>query len=365
MPAQFPTQTPSSRAKRSGVERPRGVTIGNDTGSLHFGRDDAAFRRKLRNWYRIHRRDLPWRRTRDPYAIMVSELMLQQTQVATVIPFYIEWLRRFPDVRTLAAARESDVLHAWQGLGYYSRARNLHAAAKAIVENHGGTFPRSPEELQKLPGLGRYTANAVASFAFDLPVPIVEANTARLFARLMNLRNRIDSRNGRERLWTLAIALLPTTSGATHNSALIDLGATVCVSGLPKCTNCPVRAFCRAENPATLPVKPPRTKVKLLVEEHLFSRADGNVWLEQSQDRWRGMWILPRLRVQRPADQRVLYSAEFPFTHHRITLRVSEASPQEPRWTSGGRAFSRDELDTIPMPSPHRRALNTLLEEVN
>ncbi|MDQ6624889.1 MAG: A/G-specific adenine glycosylase [Verrucomicrobiota bacterium] len=298
---------------------------------------------------------------RDPYAIMVSELMLQQTQVATVIPFYIEWLRRFPDVGTLAAASESDVLHAWQGLGYYSRARNLHAAAKAIIEKYGGAFPTTPEELQKLPGLGRYTANALATFAFDSAVPIVEANTARLFARLLDLRDRIDSGAGRRRLWDFAASLLPEANGAAHNSALMDLGALVCVNGEPKCAICPVRTFCRADNPATLPIKANRAKLKLLVENHLFSRAGDSVLLEQSADRWRGMWILPRLANERQTDQRVLYSAEFPFTHHRITLRVCEAVPDAAE-TTKRRAFSHDELDTIPMPSPHRRALNALLQ---
>lgn len=296
---------------------------------------------------------------------MVSELMLQQTQVTTVIPFYIEWLRRFRDVRALAAASESDVLHAWQGLGYYSRARNLHAAAKTIVNTHGGVFPSNPAELQKLPGFGRYTANAVATFAFDLSVPIVEANTARVLARLQNYRQRIDSGAGREHLWSFATALLPATNGATHNSALMDVGATVCVSGEPRCAICPVRGFCRAEDPATLPVKAPRTKLKLLIEDHVFSRADGQILLEQSRDRWRGMWILPRVAPDAPPDQRVLYSAEFPFTHHRITLRVSEASPEVTERTDERRAFSCDELKKIPMPSPHRRALNALLRRTN
>ncbi|MFN2475907.1 MAG: A/G-specific adenine glycosylase [Chthoniobacterales bacterium] len=327
--------------------------------------DAASFRQQLSAWFRGNGRDLPWRHTRDPYAIMVSELMLQQTQVATVIPYYIEWLRRFTEVRALAAASESDVLHAWQGLGYYSRARNLHAAAKTIVERHGGTFPRSPAELQKLPGLGRYTANAVASFAFDLPVPIVEANTARLFARLLNLHTRIDTGFGRAQLWGFATALLPETNGSLHNSALMDLGAQVCVSGPPKCPICPVRDFCRAENPAALPIKAPRAKLKLLVEDHVFSRAGGHVVLEQSHDRWRGMWILPRRAGKARAEQRVLYSAEFPFTHHRITLRVSEASADQTRPTDERRAFSHEELAEIPMPSPHRRALDALLQQAN
>src|SRR3712207_1900094 len=145
----------------------------------------AAFRRTLLAWYGKHGRDLPWRHTRDPYAILVSEIMLQQTQVATVLPYYERWLQRFPDFHALAAANESDVLHAWQGLGYYARARNLHAAAKAVVSEHGGKFPEQPS---RLPGVGRYTANAVRTFAFDHSVPVVEANIARLLARLIDLQ---------------------------------------------------------------------------------------------------------------------------------------------------------------------------------
>lgn len=359
MPARL---APSSRANGSAVERPRGVTNANATGYLHFGQDDAAFRRKLLDWYRVHGRELPWRRTRDPYAIMVSELMLQQTQVATVIPYYIEWLRRFPDVRSLAAASESDVLHAWQGLGYYARARNLHGASKAIVAEHSGIFPRDPATLQKLPGVGRYTANAVATFAFDTAVPIVEANTARLFARLQNMRERIDSDVGREQLWSFATSLVPRRAAATHNSALMDLGALVCANGQPKCIICPVRAFCRAENPAALPIKAVRAELKLLTELHGFSSNNDGVLLEQSADRWRGMWVLPRL-ADEPCDRRVLYSAEFPFTHHRITLRVYEAPYEEVVPTPTQRAFSLREMDTIPMPSPHRRALHALLQQ--
>src|SRR5437660_937706 len=151
-----------------------------------------AFQRALLGWYRQHGRDLPWRRTRDPYAILVSEFMLQQTQVATVIPYYSEWLRRFPDLATLARASEEDVLHAWQGLGYYARSRNLHATAKAALDQHGTRLPRAIEQMQQLPGVGKYTAHAIASFAFDQPVPIVEANTARVLARLFNLQTPID-----------------------------------------------------------------------------------------------------------------------------------------------------------------------------
>jgi len=290
--------------------------------------------------------------------------MLQQTQVATVIPYYNEWLRRFPDFETLAAAPESDILHAWQGLGYYARARNLHATAKAIVHSHAGTFPEAIDIARKLPGLGRYTANAVATFAFCQSVPIVEANTARLFSRLLNLQVRIDSGAGRDSLWKFAAALLPVQNAGAFNSALLDLGATICVSRAPKCSICPVHAFCRAESPETLPIKKSRPETRRLVERHLFILRRGRVLLQQSNQRWRGMWILP------PADDgpqmgALLHTVEFPFTNHRITLEV-RATPFSTRSDgSEQRRFSRLKLDSIPMPSPHRRALSAILQSVS
>jgi len=322
--------------------------------------DAAGFRRALLAWYRKHGRDLPWRHTRDPYAIVVSELMLQQTQVATVIPYFANWLRRFPDFTTLAAASESDVLHAWQGLGYYARARNLHATAKIIAKEHAGVFPKGAEEIRRLPGVGRYTANAVATFAFDHAVPIVEANTARCLARLSNLQIRIDSGEGRTKLWELAESLLPRRCAGAYNSALMDLGALICVPGPPRCHVCPVRAFCRAENPAALPFKRTRTPTVALTEDHSLVVRSGKILLEKSRKRWRGMWILPRAATA--AERPLLHSAQFPFTHHRITLRVfaepgPRTIPETQRW------FALDEVEDIPIPSPHRRALVQLLAD--
>ena len=318
------------------------------------------FRSALLRWFRRHGRDLPWRHTRDPYAILVSELMLQQTTVAAVIPYFQRWLQRFPDFATLAAASESDVLHAWQGLGYYARARNLHATAKIIATSHGGIFPESVERTRALPGLGRYTANAVATFAFDQSVPIVEANTARTLSRLMNLQLMIDSAAGQARLWELATAVVPKRAAGIYNSALTDLGAQICISGKPRCDLCPVRAFCGAIDPATLPRKKSRTPIVELTEHHGFTLRNGRILLEQSRVRWRGMWMLPRLAAS-PERPRPLHSAEFPFTHHRITLQV-HAAPQEAACVDEShRWFSLEELATIPMPSPHRRALDHLL----
>ncbi|MDQ6861538.1 MAG: A/G-specific adenine glycosylase [Verrucomicrobiota bacterium] len=307
-----------------------------------------GFRNALLRWYAHAGRDLPWRRTRDPYAILVSEFMLQQTQVATVIPYYERWLARFPHFHSLAAASESDVLHAWQGLGYYARARNLHAAAKLIASQHDGKF--SPE--MRLPGVGRYTANAVATFAFDHPVAVVEANIARLLARITNLQISIDSSAGREQLWSVAESLVPKQNAGAFNSALMDLGATICVARQPKCSICPVHRYCRAEDPAKLPIKKARAATKALIEHHAFTTNRGRILLEQATERWRGMWILPRIA---PASAQPIYVAQFPFTHHRVTLSVHRARATNGRW------FAFDAVDSIPVPSPHRRALDQLL----
>jgi A/G-specific adenine glycosylase len=318
----------------------------------------TSFRRSLLNWYRQNARDLPWRRTTDPYAILVSEFMLQQTQVATVIPYYNEWLRRFPDFTTLAAASENDVLHAWQGLGYYSRARNLRATAIAVMEKHGGAFPRSLVSIQELPGIGRYTANAIATFAFNQSVPIVEANIARVLSRLFNLQTPIDTSAGREQLWSAASQLLPRRNAGQCNSALMELGALVC-GVRPKCETCPVRISCRATEPGALPRKKARPALELRTEHHGFSLRRRRVLLEQSQDRWRGMWILPRLTSQ-PAASQPVHCLEFPFTHHRITLAVYAHDSAAPE-SSSRNWFPITRLSSIPIPSPHRRALNKLL----
>jgi A/G-specific adenine glycosylase len=321
----------------------------------------AKFRRRLLSWYRRHGRDLPWRRTHDPYAILISEFMLQQTQVATVIPYYHEWLRRFPDFASLARASENEVLRAWQGLGYYARARNLHATAKTVMDRYGGAFPRGIEQMRQLSGIGKYTAHAVASFAFKQSVPIIEANTGRVLARLFNLRESIDSDAGRKTLWQHAANLLPKFDAATFNSALLDLGALICIARKPKCDVCPVKMFCRAKNPAALPVRKSRPETKQLIEKHALIVRHDRILLEQSRHRWRGMWILPPLdpdclkqqRFQRPP----LYESVFPFTHHRVTLSVHRR-PAPKRIAPGQQWFGS--IEEVAMPSPHRRAIDAL-----
>ncbi len=321
--------------------------------------DDAPlFRRQLLAWFRRHRRDLPWRRTRDPYAILVSEFMLQQTQVATVPPYYERWLARFPDFAALARAEESQVLHAWQGLGYYARARNLHAAARVVVEKFNGTMPRCTQKIATLPGVGRYTAGAVASFAFDQAEPIVDANIARLLARLTNWQLPIDLAAGRAHLWKTATQLLPQRRARLHNSALMELGALVCRPRRPDCVRCPVRSSCAATEPELLPRKKSNPRVISLHEPHAFAVRHNRILLEQSRERWRGMWMLPRLAASPKTTP--LLQLDFPFTHHRVTLSVfAPAAPFVPngqlRW------FRLAEIDALPVPSPHRRALEQLL----
>jgi A/G-specific adenine glycosylase len=288
--------------------------------------------------------------------------MLQQTQVATVIPYYHKWLRRFPDFSSLARASENEVLRVWQGLGYYARARNLHATAKTVMDRHRGNFPWEIEQMRQLSGVGKYTAHAVASFAFDQSVPIVETNTARVLARLFNLRESIDSDPGRRTLWQHATHLLPKSGAATFNSALLDLGALICVARKPKCHACPVENLCRAKNPAALPIRNSRRETKRVIESHALIVRRGRILLEQSRHRWRGMWILPPVVIDclKPSgfQRRPVYESVFPFTHHRVTLSVYRRLAPK-RIGPGQQWFGS--IEEVAMPSPHRRAINALL----
>jgi len=205
----------------------------------------STFGTKLRAWYRRHARDLPWRRTRDPYEILVSELMLQQTQVARVIDFYHRFLERFPTVEALAKARESQVVAQWEGLGYYARARNLHKLSRAVVREG---FPSEPAGLRRLPGIGPYTAGAVATFAFERRAPLVDTNVARVLTRVFAPHLHPKRARDQKAIWAIAEATLPRTGRATwtHNQALMELGALVCTARVKRCGACPVRGICRS-----------------------------------------------------------------------------------------------------------------------
>lgn len=265
------------------------------------------FRRALAAWYTRHARDLPWRRTRDPYAILVSEVMLQQTQVATVRPFFERFIQALPDFAALAAADPQQVLRLWEGLGYYRRARQLHQAARLIVAEHGGRFPRDLQAAQRLPGVGRYTAGAVLSIAFDLRVPILEANTARLFSRLLGYRGDPGSSQGQRVLWAFSEAILPARRIGHFNQALMELGSVVCTRAAPRCSRCPVALWCAARREglqAAIPPPRPKPAAEQRREAAIVIRHHGKILLRRhgSGERWAGLWDFPRTELPAGAD---------------------------------------------------------------
>jgi A/G-specific adenine glycosylase len=297
------------------------------------GRPGTADVRKLRapllRWYRRVKRDLPWRRTNDPYAIWVSEIMLQQTQVATVIPYYERFLELFPDVRALAQADEETVLGAWSGLGYYRRARSLHAAARAVVDEHEGLVPRAPDALRSLPGIGRYTAGAVASIAFDQPEPILDGNVRRILSRLFAIDAADAGRGHEERLcWDVAGTLVDGPSPGDLNQALMELGATVCSPTNPDCHGCPVRRHCRASalgEPERFPApQPKREPESVSVAVAWIARGD-RVLLERPGDDnpLRGTWDLPATEI-RPGDDPTTRIAATLAQRHGLSITVGD-----------------------------------------
>jgi A/G-specific adenine glycosylase len=265
----------------------------------------AEFARRLLRWFGEASRDLPWRKTRDPYAIWISETMLQQTQVATVIPYWTRWMSRFPTVRALAEAPLEDVLQHWQGLGYYARARNLHRAAGQIVERHGGVFPHRFEDVLALPGVGRYTAGAVCSIALDQDVPIVDANAIRVLCRVWGVRGDPKSSRTQAALWDLAAALVPPGRAADFNPAVMELGALICQPA-PRCGACPVRDLCVAYasgDPTALPEFAPRpvftdqTDVSALLP-HPADRERLLLVQRPAEGLWGGLWEFPRVTLE-------------------------------------------------------------------
>ncbi|MEY3458307.1 MAG: A/G-specific adenine glycosylase [Planctomycetota bacterium] len=253
-------------------------------------------------WYDMRGRRLPWRETRDPYRIWLSEIMLQQTTVSAVVPYFQRFIERFPTVGVLAAAPLEEVLRCWEGLGYYSRARNLHRAAGLIVSEHGGEFPRSVEGLTGLPGIGRYTAGAIAAFAWDLPAAILEANTERLYARLMCLEESVDTSAGRKRLWEYAESIVPGERAGEFNQSLMDIGSGICIPKKPQCGECPLWDYCaarRAGREQELPRRRPRVGITELSELAVVLESGGRVLVRRRGmgERWAGMYDFPRLEL--------------------------------------------------------------------
>jgi A/G-specific adenine glycosylase len=291
-----------------------------------------TFHTVLLDWYRRHCRDLPWRRTRDPYRIWLSEIMLQQTRVATVTERYERFLKRFPTVQKLAAARESSVLAQWSGLGYYRRARNLHVAARKTVNELAGNFPDTSEELRKLPGIGRYTAAAIASIAFNEPIAVVDGNVERVISRLLGTPGISE-----KQLWNAAERLLSREQPGNFNQAMMELGATVCLPNEPRCPECPVRSFCRTQGRQTPAGRKPRRPKRDVA--YLLSRRNGTVLLVRRSATERlmpGMWELPQVELS-DSDQQI-FSLRHSITVTDFNVRVISRSESPPgTWTSNSR----------------------------
>ena len=289
-----------------------------------------AIRRALGDWYHATKRDLPWRRTRDPYRIWISEIMLQQTRVAAAIPYYHRFLTRFPDVASLAAASDADLLNAWAGLGYYSRARNVRAAAQQIVA--AGRFPDSYDEIIALPGIGPYTAAAIASICFDLPHAVLDGNVMRVLARLTQEDGDIQSSTTRRRLQDAAQSLLDPNDPANHNQAMMELGAVVCVPKDPKCKFCPVLKDCHAYSAglaAELPSKLRRAEIRRVRRSLLVAIRNGNILLwqrEQDAALLGGFYELPEPhQLTKAKIAKLLYEFSHAITNHIYDFRVMAA----------------------------------------
>ena len=328
------------------------------------GRRLAAVRKALAAWFADHGRDYPWRRTTDPYAILVSEVMLQQTRIGAVLGkgYYGRFLTAFPNVQTLADADDARLLKAWEGLGYYRRARMLRDTARAVVGRHGGVFPREWEELLDLPGVGRYTAGAMRAFAFGLPGAVVDGNVARVLARLMDFREPVDSPAGRSRIQAWAEWLERSADPRVHNAALMELGQTHCRPGAPDCGACPVARHCRAVDPAAMPVKRQRAPATA-VDEHAVWRRDrrGRLLLQrESGTRRTGLWQLPLRDAMELDGQPLLADTSYTITRYRVRLRVYQGAVARAR--RGEQWFAPDELATLPMAAPFRRVAESLLE---
>jgi len=278
----------------------------------------------LIDWYGVHGRDLPWRRTRDPYRIWLSEVILQQTRIAQGTDYYLRFVERFPDVGALAAAEEDEVLKLWQGLGYYSRARNLHAAAREVAVRHGGRFPTSYADVRALKGVGDYTAAAVCSIACDAPCAVVDGNVYRVLARLFDLDLAIDTGEGRRAFAALADEQLDRRRPARYNQAIMDFGALQCTPLNPACDDCPLRNDClslAAGTVAERPVKRGKTQVRPRYLNYLHLECGHRVALRRRPegDIWQGLYDLPAIESDRPLDFTELIAAQ-PFRQLLGTL---------------------------------------------
>lgn len=313
-------------------------------------------RHRLLRWYERHgRKNLPWQRSRDPYRVWVSEIMLQQTQVSTVIPYYERFLKRFPDIRSLARADLDGVLHHWTGLGYYARARNLKQAAEVIVREHGGRFPRAIEQVSDLPGIGRSTAGAILAFAFGQRHPILDGNVKRVLSRLHAIESPVTQRDTEKKLWALAEHYTPGTHVSAYTQAIMDLGATLCRPRKPDCEACPLAADCRAHALGSPEKFPVRARRKTLPVKHtlmlMIRDARGRVLLAQRPPTglWGGLWGFPECAPEDSVPT---------FCRDTFGLKIKT----EAAWPAVRHGFSHFHLHITPIPARLTGTSTTAME---
>lgn len=315
----------------------------------------SDFAQALVDWFGKQGRDYPWRRTTDPWAILVSEVMLQQTTIPTVLARYEAWLAQFPTPASLAAADEQAALRSWEGLGYYRRVRSLRAAAIALCEQHGGRFPGDEAALRALPGIGDYTVGALLSFAWNRPAPLVDANVSRVFARVFNDPTPVDSPAGRRRHWELAARLVHPGNPRAYNSALMELGQTLCTTGSPTCLLCPVRAYCTATTPEELPVKLPKKEITAIEHWDIWHCTADGLLMEKQPDgkRHEGMYRLPRRTAAEITSLPHLCDQKYSITRFKVTRHLHRADTATPQ--AGECYIPLADLPHTPMASPDRK----------
>ncbi|NIR49978.1 A/G-specific adenine glycosylase [candidate division KSB1 bacterium] len=353
----------------------------------------SAFSEKLIGWYNKNKRDLPWRKTSDPYEIWVSEVMLQQTQVDTVVPYYKKFLERFPDIKSLAEASLSDVLKVWEGLGYYARARNLKSAAEIIQKEHGGEMPDTHDRLIKIPGIGPYTAAAIASIAYNENYPVVDGNVLRLVARIMRIEAPPGKKGTKSKFVQTCRQLMPKGQASAFNQAMMELGALICTPHRPKCSRCPVSFFCQAyqtmKDPSILPLKAtPKNKPhfnvavgiiwnngKILIDQRPEEGLLGGLWefpggkqepgesLEECLEREIKEEMNIQIRVQGP-----FLTIPHAYSHFKITLHSFQCQHvggiPKPKKAIDWKWVSPKDITRYAFPQANKKILDALLRNL-
>ncbi len=344
----------------------------------------------LLKWFQPEARDMPWRKTSDPYAIWVSEIMLQQTRVNAVIPYYQRFMKRFPDVRSLARAKIDSVLKHWEGLGYYSRGRNLHQAAKIIAKDYNGILPQSASELMKLPGIGRYTSGAIASIAFDAAEPVLDGNVIRVLCRVFIIRENPSQTKTKNSLWQLAGQLLPPSRSGDFNQALMELGATVCLPMNPRCAECPIAPVCQAKRrnqQNTIPLRAGKKplphytvvagiiweKGKILIDQRPPNGLLGGLWEFPGGKRMPSESL--KAAVTREINEelavkvkagKLFMKVEHAYSHFRITLHVFQCEyltgQPQPLGCVAWKWIFPHQLTRYPFPAANQKIIRSLLQ---